>query len=245
MHLPNAHVSAFTVAMLLSVAGCSGDSASSPGDSSASVSTQSAQRCPNPHGGVCLGRLEPGVYTTAQFIPTLTYSVPAGWDNEEDLYGNFLLVPPGGSLAGGDAGTDDYIGIYTAVTASGGCDLLADAGISPSPQRITASIRQDPDLVVTRPEPTEVGGLRGLVMDIKLAEDPSRDCPSPGGSPAVPLIHGVAPSSFDHAIVDGLTMRLYLLGYDGGSLAIEVDDLHRGRHLTAYSELIGRFDFRD
>jgi hypothetical protein len=188
--------------------------------------------------------LEAGEYTTTQFQPTLTYSVPAEWDNEEDLTGNFLLVPPGGDLAGVDAGTSDYIGVYTAVKASGGCDGPPNTGSSP--QQTAAAIRQDPDLTVERPQPIEVGGLRGLVMDIKPAESPSESCPPFGDNGhAVPLILGIPPSSLDHAIVDGLTMRLYLLAYDGGSLAIEVDDLHRGRNLTGYSELIERFTFGD
>ena len=42
-----------------------------------------------------------------------------------------------------------------------------------------------------------------------------------------------------------LTMRLSLLAHDGGSLAIEVDDLHQGQNLADYSELVRRFDFGD
>jgi hypothetical protein len=234
------------VALLLMATGCSGNSspAEAPRSSSTStvVSTEPAHACPNPHGGICLGRLDAGEYSTAEFQPTLTYSVPAGWDNEEDLPGNFLLLPPGEDLAGVDAGTSDYIGVYIGVKASGGCDGLPDAGLTP--QQIAAVIRQDPDLEVTQPRQTEVGGLRGLVMDIELSQKLSKDCPSFGEvGHAVPLILGVPPSSLDHAIVDGLTMRLYLLAHDGGSLAIEVDDVHKGQNLTDYSELIRHFHF--
>jgi len=234
------------VALLLMATGCSGNSppaeAPSSGSTSTAVSTEPAHACPNPHGGICLGPLDAGEYTTEEFHPTLTYSVPAGWDNEEDLSGNFLLLPPGADLAGVDAGTSDYIGVYTGVKASGGCDGLADAGFTP--QQVAAVIRHDPDLEVTQPRQTEVGGLRGLVMDIQLTQDPSKDCPSFGeAGHAVPLILGVPPSSLDHAMVDGLTMRLYLLAHDDGSLAIEVDDVHHGQNLTDYSELIRHFHF--
>jgi len=190
---------------------------------------------------VCLGPLDAGQYVTQQFLPTLTYSVPEGWDNEEDLSGNFLLVPPGGDLPGVDAGTSDYIGVYAGVKASGGCEGVASAGDSPA--QIADTIRADRDLEVAEPERTEVGGLPGLVMDITLARQPSDDCPPFGGGPAVPLILGVTPSSLDHAIVNGLTMRLYLLAHNGGTLAIEVDDVHGGRNLAQYSELIQHFDF--
>ncbi len=235
------------VALLLVATGCSGSSspAGAPRSDapSTAVSTESARACPNPHGGACLGPLDAGKYTTEVFQPTLTYSVPAGWDNEEDLSGNFLLLPPGEDLAGVDAGTSDYIGVYTRVRASGGCDGLTDAaGITP--QEIAAAIRHDRDLEVTQPRQTVVGGLRGLVMDIELIQNPSEECRSFGeAGHAVPLILGVHPSSLDHAMVDGLTMRLYLLAYDGGSLAIEVDDVHQGRNLEDYSELIRDFTF--
>jgi hypothetical protein len=74
---------------------------------------------------------------------------------------------------GVSARTSDYIGVYTSVKASGGCDGLPDVGRTP-PQ-IAAVIRQDPDLEVTQPRQTEVGGLRGLVMDIELSQNPGLD----------------------------------------------------------------------
>jgi hypothetical protein len=55
-------------------------------------------------------------YKTLMFEPELTYRVPApGWHNWEDIRGNFLLVPPGNDLSGVDAGTADYLGVYTSV----------------------------------------------------------------------------------------------------------------------------------
>ncbi len=66
------------------VAGAASKSASSP------ATTESAG-CPNPHGGSCLGNLDPGTYSTSVFDPKITYTVPAGWTNFEDLPGNFWL----------------------------------------------------------------------------------------------------------------------------------------------------------
>lgn len=103
MHRRSAQVPNLAVALLLLVTGCSADPSTRRPQSppattlSASASTQPAQRCPNPNpddGGTCLGPLKAGEYTTQQFRPRLTYSVPAGWDNEESLPGNFLLIPP-------------------------------------------------------------------------------------------------------------------------------------------------------
>lgn len=44
---------------------------------SETASTPAPPSCPNPEGGVCLGRLEPGLtYTTQEFDPAITYQVP-------------------------------------------------------------------------------------------------------------------------------------------------------------------------
>jgi hypothetical protein len=62
--------------------------------------------------------------------------------------------------------------------------------------------------------------------------------------PIVQLITGVSPSALDHAIIPRpMKMRLYLLSHDGGTLAIEVDDLRAGLHLNLYSALVKRIRF--
>src|SRR5581483_11486337 len=89
------------------------------------ATTTSARRCPNPDDGMgterCLGTVTAGTYTTQMFGPRLTYTVPDGWQNLEDLEGNFLLVPPRSKLAGVDATTTDFVGVYTSVRAPRGC----------------------------------------------------------------------------------------------------------------------------
>lgn len=85
--------------------------------STPSSTTSEPPPCPNPEGQACLGALQSGTYTTTVFQPQLTYTVPAGWSNLEDTPGNFLLVPPHFTLAGVNAGTSDFIGIYTSVAA--------------------------------------------------------------------------------------------------------------------------------
>ena len=192
-----------------------------------SAAATSAQTCPNPGGGACLGPLAVGTYTTALFQPALTYSVPAGWDNEEDLPGNFLLLPPGASLGGVDAGTSDYIGVYTQVAPNPACgprDL--------TPGEIASCIATNPDLETTEPTPADIGGLSGFVLDVTLA----------AGTDGGPLMVGVAPSGLDHGLIPGLTIRLYLLALGNGSLAIEVDDVG-DPNLADYSGLVGTFVF--
>ena len=90
---------------------------------SSPIPSPSAAACPNPEGGECLGPLTGGTYATVEFQPGVTYTVPDGWANYEDLPGNFLLAPPSGTLEGVNAGTSDYIGLYDGTApASANCD---------------------------------------------------------------------------------------------------------------------------
>ena len=186
--------------------------------------------CPNPHGGVCLGPIDAGTYSTASFEAGLTYSVPDGWDNEEDLPGNFLLLPPGADIDGVDAGTSDYLGVYSRVAPNPQCKPTKgqpSAGAEAAAECIAAR----DDLVTTKPEPVEIGGLSGYVLDVKLP---------PAATEGTSLIVGISPSSLDHGVIPGLTIRLYLLDFDGTALAIEVDDVNAA-NLDEYSAVVEQF----
>ena len=111
----------------------------------ASAAGHGAAFCPNSEGGQCLGKLKAGTHKTVVFRPTLTYTVPAGWTNFEDTPGNFLLVPARGALPGVNAGTSDFIGVYTSVAAE------AQAAIHIQQQ---ASRRSRPPLHVGSPTRT-------------------------------------------------------------------------------------------
>jgi hypothetical protein len=219
--------------VLLLASGCKSDSQPSQAARTSATPTGTsspAGGCPNPHGGTCLGPLGAGTYTTTLFLPTLTYRVASGWANYEDLHGNFLLLPPGQALEGVDAGTSDYISVFTQIAAQEpDC-----SGPSPesSPTAIAATIAGRPELKVTKPRQASVGGLDGVVLDIALAEDASPTC----------LIVGVPPSEFDHGVIPGLKIRLYLLRHEG-TLAIEVDDVSGGKNLDSYSRVVEQFQF--
>lgn len=181
--------------------------------------------------------LDAGTYSTQRFTPGVTYEVSVGWANYEDLPGNFPLVPPTGSLDGVDAGTSDYIGIYTSIAALAvDCKtVLADTGQTPAD--IAGWLAAEPALVVTDGGEIEVGGLDGLVLDLTLKEGAGVICDGLD-FPMVPLFMGKPPSSLEHAMIPGLTMRLYLLAYGDGTLAIEVDDLAGGANFADYSDLV-------
>src|SRR5689334_8891268 len=134
-----------------------------------SAAEQPAAFCPNSEGGQCLGKLKQGTYKTVVFRPTLTYTVPAGWTNVEDTPGNFLLVPARGDLPGVNAGTSDFIGVYTSVAAEAhSCNPRPAAGIAAHPAAIARWIRQQDGIVSKPARPVVIGGLKGVSIDVVL-----------------------------------------------------------------------------
>lgn len=234
--------------------GCSAPEAStqSSGGSSvaASVSPAPSGRPPCPtgpeRGGSCLGELPAGTHSTTSFIPSMTYTVPDdGWYNGEDRAGIFVLSAPGESFAGVEADTSEWIGVFRTVgAAAAGCDEEVEAGVV-SAQAMTDWFTSQPGLVVTEPQPTSVGGLSGLMIDLSLASGWTETCPLP--FPDVPLVNllmGTGPSEGLGVLVEASwTTRLYLLDFEDDNIAVYVMD-HPGRlSLDDYDAVIRTIRF--
>ena len=204
---------------------------------------------PQLRGRFLFGPLTAGEgYTTTIFQPQLTYSVPdPGWFNFEDTPGNFLLLPPGNDVSGIGPGTADFIGVYTSVapsqfTGAATCEVQLVPDVQASPQGMVDWMRQQPELAVTDAVHTTVGGLAGLMVDVRArpgAVLPS--CIDSGNTVTVFLLFsGKSPSALDHGVIPGMTMRLYMLDYEGGVLLIELSDIDAApvdmAHLAAVAE---------
>jgi hypothetical protein len=252
----------FYLLTVLTLAGCStaGSSSAStsptpaPTSATSPSSTTSPPICPNPDGGSCLGPLQAGTYHTVVFHPQITYTVPAGWGNYEDTPGNFLLVPPGGSLAGVNPGTSDYLGVYSGVAAeTQECTgELPARSVGIAPGQIAAYWARLPSIKMTSPRAVTVGGLSGVVVDIVANLAHKAFCSDPSSSWGYqPLLVGVGPASLEHGLGKGLSLRVYLLTWSTSAqgqkttstIAIEIDDLHGGSHLDAYSQVASTFKF--
>lgn len=237
------------MAILAAVWGCGSSDAGSTSSATnpptaGPVSATPPASCPNPEGGSCLGPLGAGSYKTVEFDPPTRYTLPSGWANLEDTPGNFLLLPPGNELAGVNAGTSDFIGIYTSVAAAApGCNEGPAPGVDSSPSAIASYMTKQRGLRTTTPRRIEVGGLKGLVIDIELAQGWKKTCPFSSGRPTVQLITGLPPSGLDHGMIPGLAWRLYLLRLHGGAMAIEVDDFSGGNRLSTYAAVIRTLRF--
>ena len=241
---------ALAAATALLLAGCGGGSTGTGGapptspDAVVSSATGPANvTCPYGGGGLCVGRLDAGRHRSQALHPALAYAVPRGWDNPEDLEANYELLPPGATAPAVEAGDADYVGVYRDVALEDGCATGPVGGLARTPAAYFRHLSGRPDLVLTRPRPTHVGGLSGLVADLHQAPTWHRTCPYSGGKPLSSVLVGIADAGLDHPIVPRQTMRLYLLQFHRAVLAVEVEDVHSLGTLTASSRIVRTFHF--
>lgn len=117
------------------------------------------------------------------------------------------------------------------------------AGVRTTPSAIAAWRSGQRGLVVSRRHAVSLGGFHGVALDIRMARG-AKGCLSAGATkPAVPLLVGSGPSSFDHEVAPGDAERHYLLAYQGGTLDVQMIDASGGRHLAAYAAIVGTFRF--
>jgi hypothetical protein len=218
------------LAVLIAACGSANAASTGPADGNAKAQAagiQPAPACPNPHGGTCLGPLHAGTFTTRTFSPAITYTVPSGWTNGEDLPGNFLLQ------LSGDA---RYLGIYQNANAPYTCEEHPDPDVGQSVAEYTRWLRRHPLLHVTTPRPVSIGGLHGVVIDISKAPGTKgKGCTYEGTTGYVPfIVGGRGPAELHHVITDtpGWTARVYLLRYKRGNVTIEVSP--EGARLATY-----------
>ena len=115
-----------------------------------------------------------------------------------------------------------------------------------TPAAYVQSLVHNPALKVTRPTAVTIGGLSGFVVDLRIRKTWKKACPWSHGQPYVQTITDLAPklSQLDHGVIpQPMVMRLYLLGYRGGTIGIEVDALQGSAKLAAYSAVVKTFRF--
>ncbi len=91
-----------------------------------------------------------------------------------------------------------------------------------------------------------IGSLRGVSIDMRTRPGARLDSCIDSGQKVelAGLFSGLTPSSLDHAVVRGVTMRLNLLAYKHGVLAIEIDDIDRApARLQELTDVARQFRF--
>jgi hypothetical protein len=145
-----------------------------------------------------------------------------------------------------DSGQADYILAETHIaTSREGC---ADG---PSKIRTPAAFARwlghEPGLETTKPAAVTVGGLSGVVVDIRMRKGWKKSCGWSHGTPVAQVLWGLPPSpkGLAHGMIPHpMVMRLYLLAYHGGTLGIEVDEVRGSSKLPAYGAVVSSFRFK-
>jgi hypothetical protein len=219
---------------LLIAAGCANSSPSSaPSASPSSAPPASATTPPA------------ATYTSTGFVPQITYTLPAFWSTDVDEAAEWRILPPGSTSAGAEDGTSDAIAIHVRIAASAAdCSGVPQPGVGITPTAIATYWAQLSGLTVTAAQPVTVGGLTGVVLDISLSTSWTTPCPYSNGAPTVPLIVGLTNTDLDEGMGAGASYRVYLLGLNGGTLAIVVQDVTGGSHFAQYATIVKTFQFK-
>ena len=147
----------------------------------------------------CLGKLTGGTYTTSNFQPKLSYTVPTGpadgppaayWTNTFDLSAAFGLVPPGGG--GYTFNVYSHVAIPDQKDAS--CDPVAKPGVGNTVADWVDFLTNHPGLVATASDPLKVGGFDGLRVDFARSETWTAVCPGSAGPAIVTILRGAGSS---------------------------------------------------
>jgi hypothetical protein len=201
-------------------------------------------QCTKVFGGTCLGELAAGTHSTSTFHPRLTYTVPVGWTNFQDQPGEVGFVPPGGDWKATDAGQSDFLGVFASIAAPR-TNCGGGSGVR-TPAAFVRWFDHDPALTVSNQRAVTVGGLRGYVLDLRIAPSWKRPCPWSQGVPAALAITGLVPTptGMAHNVFSPpAVMRLWLLGYRHYTLGIELDEIKGSSKLDAYSKVVDSFRF--
>jgi hypothetical protein len=246
---------AIILILAITIVGCNDAQSAEPSSASAATEAGAASVAPSltgrpscpyrPGGHTCLGVLSAGTYSSTSFRPSMTYAVPdGGWANVKDRVGVFALMAPGESFAGVEADTSDWIGVFRNVrAAAAGCDEEAEPGVV-SAQALTDWFTNQPGLVATEPQPTSIGDLSGLMIDLSLAPGWTGTCPFIPGIPLVNLLMGTGPSEGLGTVVEATwTTRLYLLDFEDDNIAVYVMDHPGGFSLDDYDAVIRTIQF--
>jgi hypothetical protein len=179
----------------------------------------------------CLGIIEANrTYTTKIFKPAITFSIPvAGWINQFDGVGDFALqeLDPAG----------DGVFFFRDPIAT-------DTSVGPTVDDIAGWLATYKNLAVTPATKVKLGGLSGVMMEVRTAAGATTDpgCPV---QVCVEFLHGddpiandLYPWHWDWGTAGPEAQRLYLLTTSEGTMAIVVDSIDG----TTYDSLIGTWE---
>ena len=198
----------------------------------------------------CQGLLEPGVYRSTLFDPTIDFEVTSpGWT--WDYYGNSrsgnfrLIADESHELP---YGPDGIYFLLDPAVASSDCDEAEEPGVGRSVDDLVTWLERAPGLALSEPKPVTVGGLDGIQLDLRLDPAWEKTCVFSEGLPTVPLVIRRADVGGYHwAIHPDMSMRWYILESGDGAMIVDIDDgpsgLSRDDLLRAGGEIVDSLVF--
>jgi len=157
-----------TVLLVVSVA-CTREQ---PPSSSASPSTtqEPTSGLCQPSEPECIGRLAPGIHTTANLLTPVTFEVPDGWSKMLDVPGSLHLVSSAFPTA--------HVGIRPdwAIANQTRCTSDPEPGLGRAIVDLVTWLTEHPGLITSRARAVALGGLEGQVLDVRKDRDWKGPC---------------------------------------------------------------------
>ena len=201
---------------------------SSPSSTSPSIAA-SPSACAGP-GETCLS---PGTYTSSGFVPSITYTVPAGWVLMGDIRGELdLRYRAGGQHTYPDGLTfHDAVSIFGRPVAESATSKAPLAGIGTKAKDLANWLAKHPDLVASAPTRAVVGGVNGyrLVLSLPTGNRTAPDhCTSDHGEPRCEslFLSSDPAATYGFGLVGPETAVVYLLDLPSGdTVMVVIDDV--------------------
>ncbi|MEW5990075.1 MAG: hypothetical protein AB1736_01865 [Chloroflexota bacterium] len=121
----------------------------------------------------CRGALASGIHFSDQLVTPLRYSVPEGWRKELDVPGALNLVANGTT-------PETFIAVWPdwQIMSQSDCANRPEEGLGRGVSDLVTFLVDHPGLVASPPEAVVLGGLPGIVLDIRRDEAWTGPCPN-------------------------------------------------------------------
>ena len=185
--------------------------------------------CTGP-GETCLS---PGTYTSSTFVPTVTYTVPAGWVRTPDVRGELdLRYGAGGQYTYPDGLTfHDAISIFRRPVAESATSFAPLKGIGTKANDLAQWLANHPDLVASAPTRVAISGVNGfrLVLSLPTGARTAPDhCTSDHREPRCEslFLSSDPAATYGFGLVGPETAVVYLLDLPSGdTVMVVIDDV--------------------
>ena len=198
-----------------------------------------------------LGLLAPGRHVGTPFRPfgggtigSFSYTVPTGWKEQGESQGVFAVSGP-------DPAVLTSISVLSNVapsTEDKNCTGTPVADVGRTPTAVAAWLATQTGLVVTKPTPVAIGGLKGVVVDVSVAPSWIQPCTIPPGPGTDVYTFADAVSGDPSQSIGGTTRERYILldRGDQQTLLIDIEAQDKASWdavMTAAMPVVNTFEF--